>query len=421
MKDYDVHHTSIKFLGGAEEVGKVGMLLETRNHRVIFDYGFNAEDPPNYPIFANEPIDFAFLTHAHLDHSGMMPYLTKGDTEFFGTPLTSEIATLLHEDSLKIAKLEGYSHPYGKKSVRLFRSRYHNVKVNQTITLQDISIDVKYAGHIPGAVMYLVTGNKTLLFTGDINYIDTDLVYKCDTPRADILVVEATYAGRNHPDRKETERLFVEEVRNTIETGGKVVIPSFAVGRTQEVLISLNMLNGKYNIWLDGMGKKINQIYTQFRQYIKNFSGLKKAMLNINVVNNRYDRERAMMEGDIIVTTSGMLDGGPVEYYLSNIKDDPKSAVYLTGFQVPHSNGRRLFEQGIVDLYGLMVQPQFKVKMFNFSAHIDHNNLVRFIREVNPEKVILMHTDNREPIMQELKGEYNFIVPKNGEKILLDL
>ena len=234
--------------------------------------------------------------------------------------------------------------------------------------------------------------------------------------KTDVLIMESTYAGREHPERKQHERDFLEDVEEIVSRGGQVIIPAFAVGRTQEMML---MLAGRgYEVWVDGMGKGISFIYLDNPDYIRSGSKLKKAIKGVSMVKGRKDRELASKEADVIITTSGMMDGGPVLYYVEAIKNDPKSAVLITGYQVEGTNGRRLVETGELDFYGVVEKIGAEVRQYDFSAHAGHSDLVEFAKACEPETIVLMHGDQREALAEAL-SEFHVITPDDGEEFEL--
>ncbi|MGQ9587569.1 MAG: MBL fold metallo-hydrolase [Thermoplasmata archaeon] len=406
-----------EFLGGGHEVGRLGILLRCGGRRLLFDYGMTATDPPQYPMPC-PPIDLMLLTHSHLDHCGMIPWLTsRYDIDIISTSISREIGILLMDDSIKIGAAEGYPEPYTTQDVKIARKRFDEIDFGDTIDAGKSQIVAHSAGHIPGATMFEITGKRTTLVTGDIHTLETRLVSGAKPVKCDNLIMESTYSGRNHPDRLKTEYALLKKIEEVTHRGGIALIPAFAVGRTQEILLLLK--DSKFDFWLDGMGKTVNNIYLRFSEYVRSAKRLRQAINRTKEVRNVHARSRAL-KGDVIVTTSGMLDGGPVLNYVDAIRDDPKSAILLTGYQVEGSNGRKLIETGMMDFQGVSERVRCEVRKFDFSAHAGHNELLAFAKACSPEKIVLMHGDQREILAGDLRAEgFEVLLPKNGEKFVL--
>jgi len=401
----------IQFLGGATEVGRLGMLLRQGPEMALFDYGMLPQDPPKYPMKA-PPVDRIYVSHAHLDHSGMVPWMCgRHETEVVLTPPTADVADLLQGDSLKVAALEGFESPYDRSDIEATRRSSKVLNFGDTVEMNSMEVALHSAGHIPGATMFEVNGNQTILFTGDLHTLTTDLVWGAKPVPCDTLIIEATYAGRNHPDRLKTEHEFLEKIRQVNNRGGIAIVPAFAVGRTQDILLTL--LKGKFDVWVDGMGKTVNRIYLDSPEYLRSAKKLKQALGKVRVVRTERGRGEAQ-EGDVIVTTSGMMDGGPVLRYVDAIRDDPRSAILLTGFQVEGTNGRRLMDEGTLEIQGATIRPKCEWQKFDFSAHAGHDDLVRFVEACDPRRVVLMHGDNREALAQALEGR-EVLLPIEGQ------
>jgi len=405
------------FLGGGHEVGRLGILLNCEGSRLLFDYGMTATDPPLYPGPC-PPIDLVFLTHSHLDHCGMIPWLTaRYDVAILATSVTTDIAMLLIEDSIKIGEAEGYPQPYDKKDAKIASRKFDDISFGQTIDAGSVRVKAHSAGHIPGATMYELQGDRTALVTGDLHTLDTRLVAGARPVKCDYLIMESTYSGRNHPSRLKTEYNLLKKIEEVTNRGGTAVIPSFAVGRTQELMLLLK--DSKYDFWLDGMGKTVNRIYLRYPQYVRSIKRLRQATNRTKEVRNYHARQRAM-KGEVILTTSGMLDGGPVLSYVDAIRDDPRSAILLTGYQVEGSNGRKLLETGMMEFKGVSERVECEVRKYDFSAHAGHDELRAFAKACSPEKIVLMHGDEREILAGDLKTDgFEVLLPKNGERFSL--
>jgi len=404
----------IQFLGGSGEVGSLAMVLETDGIRLLFDYGMTPSKPPAFPLPA-PPVDRVLLTHSHLDHSGMIPSLcSDADQEIISTKLTGEIANLLHKDSIKIAKMEGYAPPYNLSDIRQAK---HSITPVEPLQKENIGDDheVRFhsAGHIPGSLMFEFVGSRKVSFTGDINVNDTRLVRGTKPVQCDILCMEGTYAGREHPKKRgEIEKDFLDKVEEVVTRGGVVVLPAFAVSRSQE--LALVLANSGYNVWYDGMGRKVSKIFLKYPNRLRSVQDLKKALDRLNFVHSDHGRSLAS-KSEVIITSSGMMDGGPVLSYMNKLKNDPKSAVILTGYQVEGTNSRLLVEKGKLDFYGVVENIECEVQYFDFSGHAGHSELIEFAKQCNPEKIVLMHSDNREALVPPLKKFAEVYTPNDGE------
>ncbi len=405
---------SFQFLGGVDEVGSLAMVLQTGDLHVLFEYGMSPGKPPAFPMQA-PPVDLTLLTHAHLDHSGMLPLLcSQQDTQVMASKLSQKISSLLFKDSLKIAKFEGYAAPFDKAAIKDAEHSFIDIDEKQLRHIGEHEIQAHSAGHIPGSFMYELHGSHRVLFTGDINTIDTRLMRKVKPVKCDTLFLEATYAGREHPPRAELEKQFLDTIDEVVSRGGIAVIPAFAVSRTQELALILR--KSGYNTWLDGMGQKVAKMFLRDPKSVRSPNELKKAINNLNFVHSDHGRKLAL-KSEVILTSSGMMEGGPVLWYMKHLKNDPKSAVLLTGYQVEGTNGRRLMDHRKLDFYGVNEPVSCDLQYFDFSAHAGHSELIEFARNCQPENIVLCHSDNREPLVKPLSEFATVYTPALGEHI----
>ncbi len=389
------------------------MVMEYKNTTLIFDHGMLPADPPEYPM--RPPlVDLAFLTHSHLDHCGMIPSLVRMcDVNVLATHPTLEVTELLLYDSLKIANIEGYPQYYDKSDIKRTKAAFDLMGFNSKRDIGGMEIEVHSAGHIPGSMMTELRGEETVVFTGDMNTGNSRLLWGAHPVKCDTLILEATYGGEEHKDREESEKEFLDDIDDVLAKGGQAIVPAFAVGRTQEVLMVLN--DRDYDVWFDGMGRTVNQIYLNHQGFLRKGKALKKAVGNANPVHSNKSRKRAK-EAEVVVTTSGMVEGGPVLEYIMNKRRDPNSAIFLTGYQVEGTNGDRLLNTGMVHDRGATVPVECGVKKYDFSAHGGHSELIDFAHGCEPEKIVLMHGDKRELVAEDL-DEYDVRLPVEGETI----
>lgn len=405
----------LKFLGGVNEVGRLGMLLEKGNSRYLFDYGISPTRPPQYPL-PTPPVDMAFLSHAHIDHSGMMPWMSnRYRVPIIATKATADISSLLTRDSLRVASAEGFVEQYSRKDIRIMEKSFDLVEFGEYRSVDGFGVDFHTAGHIPGATMFHLKGDINLLFTGDINTINTRLVGPCHPVKCDTLILESTYSGRDHPERKDLEREFLESIDEVVDRGGIVVIPAFAVGRSQEILHLLK--DSPYEIWFDGMGKEVTRMYLENHEFLNDHQALKDAFHRVNIVHSFYGRNHAL-KGDVIITTSGMMDGGPVLYYVEQLRKNHNCGLFLMGYQVKGTNGRMLLEKGRLDIRGVQERIDMDVRFFDFSAHAGHAQLLEFAKKCDPSRIILFHSDEREILAADLReDDFQVILPDTGDVV----
>ncbi len=416
----------ITVLGAGQEVGRAAILVESRSgEAVLLDYGvaFDESDIPVFPLSVRpSKLKAIAVTHAHLDHVGAVPMLFASIRRpVIMTELTKEFAKLLIEDMMKLA---GYYLPFEHPELETMLANTKEVSIGSEVQLDGIRMEFINAGHIPGSVMVkLDVDGKTILYTGDVNTIDTRLVKGADLSgvEANVLIIESTYGNVDHPDRKLVEEKFIEAVKSVIEDGGNVLIPAFALGRSQEILALLAERMPYADVYYDGMSRKMLEIMLAYPKYINRIDLLKKAAQVFTPVQGTGMRRKVLKErGAVIVTPAGMLKGGPSLYYLKRIWDDRKSAVFLVSYQAPSTPGRKLLSEGVIE----EGTPRIKAKLywFDFSSHAGVSGLMKLVKQVKGlEKVIIVHGNDAVAydlayrIKEELGLEVH--VPSNGEAI----
>jgi putative mRNA 3-end processing factor len=402
--------------GGAKEVGRSVILVKGKK-TFLFDYGLKPlSKGVEFPLPLTEKLDAVFVSHGHLDHVGCLPLLRK-NISIYGNEITSHFIRLLLTDTLKIARQEGYFIGFNEEDIQAVLRRFHSIDYNEEIKFGDTIVKTLDAGHIPGSYMFLLEDEKRLLYTGDFKLSDTRLVKgaKIDV-EADILIMESTYSEKNHPDRRKEEARLVEFINETLDNSGVVLMPSFAISRSQEILLILNEYGIKTPIFVDGMATFATDIINAYPELQKDYNSLKKAMQRLDI---RYvdplQRKKIVKQPCIIIAGSGMLEGGAVLEYMKRLYDKENCSIALTGFQVPGTAGHSLLTTGKMSLDGREINVKASVKQFDLSSHASRDELFELVDKVNPEKVLCIHGDNTEKFADELKERgFDAISPDAG-------
>ncbi len=410
----------IRCLGGFREVGKNAVLLESKDERVLLDFGVDVEEG----IMPLNPgkVHSVLLTHAHLDHVGCLPALyKKSKPRFYSTPATLDQAHLILKDNMKVSKLKGMTQNYNKGDFNQMLKREVRVAYGQEFKTKAAKVDVFDAGHIPGSCSFLVKlQGKKILYTGDFNTNNTRLLRgaKINVKNVDVLITESTYASKEHDDRKETEKKLLEIIDGTLANDGVVLIPSFAIGRSAEILLTLDSFKTKFPIYLDGMAISATQIALKHPEFLRDHKKLKRALTRVRLLHDNDQRKKAAKEPGVIVTTSGMMEGGTVIQYMKYLYNNPQSSIIFVGFLIPKTAGRYLASTGRFVNEDIDLKVKMNIHSLDFSAHLGRSDLFKFVQKLNPEKVICLHGDHCQRCAMELRGRgFDAVAPTNGDSI----
>ena len=380
---------------------------------IMLDYGIKPSDPPEFPL--NATPNALIITHGHLDHVGVAPNLMDYNPKVYMTPPTLELSLLLLRDSMNLMPIP----PYTKAHFRQFEFNTIEVDYEEPFYVEGWEVTLFNAGHIPGSASVHLSRDVNILYTGDIKLEETRLLEAAytDFPETDILIVESTYFGIEHPDRKELEKAFIESVVETLDNRGHVIVSAFAIGRTQEILMILE----RYGItpYVDGMGKEVFHILERYPDYIKSARALRRAMKNAIPV-DKGRREDLLREPCVIVTTAGMLNGGPALFYISRLYNDEKSKLILTGYQIEGTNGYMALNSGMINLGSRVVKLKMRVEQYDFSAHADDRQLKELVKKVvdkGAELVFTVHGEETEAFARWIREELGVeaYAPRNGD------
>ncbi len=454
----DEEWVRITTLGCCREVGRACFIISTPETRILVDCGDKPGAEGEVPYLqvpeANplNSIDALVLTHAHLDHSALVPLLFKYgfDGPIYTTEPTRDLMGLLSLDYLDVAVKEGRTPPYESEMVR--ETIKHTIPIEYgdvTDIAPDVKLTLHNAGHILGssiAHFHIGEGLYNVAFSGDIQYDDTRLFNGAvnNFPRVETLVLESTYGGRNdyQTDREDSEEKLIELINSTCDKGGKIVIPAFAVGRSQEIMLVLEEAIRENRIpelpiHLDGMIWEATAIHSTYPEYLRDdlrdkiFHDDENPFLaeNFNHIDEGEDERLEVSQADpsIILSTSGMITGGPIMSWLNHLGPDPDNRLIFVGYQAQGTLGRRIrngWDEIPITDNGQTKTLKLQMDVSGvdgFSGHSDRQGLVDFVKTMNPrpEKVLCVHGDERsaQDLSSALYHKFNMrtFAPKNLE------
>lgn len=423
----------LTFLGGAGEVGASSTLIEIGDVRFLVDAGIRISGkadrsirvdqlPDLHQITEAGGIDFILVTHSHTDHTGCLGLVVERypDVPVFATEPTIELVKVLQADAQRIMRArqeeEGELPLFDEVTTQRLLEAFQPVMFRQPFDLgEDIQVTYYPSGHIVGAASIVVESDDgVLVMSGDLSVGTQRVVGAAELPRlrADMLVLESTYGGKLHANRQSEERRLIAKLKETVEHGGKVLIPAFALGRAQEVLQILLANTGEIDVpvFVDGMVRSVCGAYDTFREY------LPKPMLNAAGENPLFFRDRVVAVKSaahreeivstpgpaIIVSSSGMLTGGPSAFYAHELAGSSENAIFLTGYQDEEAPGRflqkmmreREADQEVAFKLGnRSVTLRCVLDTYSLSAHADESELISIAEALDPTQIALVHGD----------------------------
>lgn len=443
-------------LGGFRQVGRSSLLIQTPYSNVLLDCGVDVGgDTKPYldaPEFDIEKLDAVVLSHAHLDHCGYIPYLYHiGYTgPLYCTAPTRDLMVLLCMDYIDVCQKNGKEIPYPKKAIE--KAVKHSIALQygevSDIT-QDMRLTLQHSGHLLGSSLvhlHIGEGLHNILYTGDLKFGPTRLFEPAyiNFQRVETLIIESTYgaSGDRWPSKNESEQKLMDSINNTMKAGGKVLVPSFAVGRAQEVMAILaSQRDFDYPVYLEGMLWDAVAIHTAYPEYLSNY--LQRQIFHYgknpflsDIFHNVAPRERNNIidsgEPAVILATSGMLIGGPAIEYLKGLAHDKKNTLLFVGYQAEGTLGRRI-QKGWREIpihtprgRNKVLEMKMNVDTIEgLSGHSDRSQLMSYIHKLSsrPERVIINHGENKKCIEfsrdlhRMLRCET--ITPKNLETVRL--
>jgi len=387
----------LRFLGACQEVGRSAVAVKTTRSQILMDYGVMINHEVGFPVHVSpKDLDAVVLTHAHLDHSGLIPlfYVQSLKLPVYGVEPTFKLTTVLVRDMIK---LSGYYLPFEYIDLESMMNHAIPVDYHSEFTVKDSKVTLVNAGHIPGSAQVIVENDgRRILYTGDFNLVPTHLVTGADREykNLDALVIESTYASQDHPDRIESERNFVLACKEVVENGGTVLVPAFGVGRSQEILCMLADHNFTQPVFVDGMALDAIRMLETYPKALRDEQLFRRAMRDAEQIRNWHDRRRAARTPGVIVSPAGMLKGGASVFYMENIATRETNGIFLVSYQVEGSPGRILLDEGRFMLHGKARKVTARVEKFDFSSHGGKTQLEETLREVDKRThVFVIHGD----------------------------
>lgn len=423
-------------LGGFHEVGRSSVLIETDESMVLLDCGVNpspqnpAQAFPRFDInqFGLDRLDAVVISHAHMDHCGMAPFLYKYgyDGPVYCSEPTASLMTLLQLDYLDVATREGTYPPYDQKDVK--ELVMHTIPLKYGV-VTDVAPDMKLtlhnAGHILGSSiihLHIGEGLHNVVYSGDFKFGRTMLLESASSvyPRVETLIIESTYGGPEDfmPEREGVEERLTSIVNETTERGGKILIPLPAVGRAQEIMLVLdrymkNKWMKELPVYIEGMISEATAIHTAYPEYLARDIRDQILHQDINpfqsdyftVVNHPSERDEIVAGGPcVILATSGMLEGGPAIDYFKRLSSDEKNTLIFVSYQVEGTLGNRV-KNGIKEISLLGSNGKIEAVRMNaqvefvegFSGHSDRNQILSFVQRMSPRpsRVIVGHGERK--------------------------
>lgn len=419
----------IKFYGGVKEVTGSNFLIESGDKKILIDCGLIqgacACELTNFePFFYNpQEIDLVLITHSHIDHIGRLPKLIKDgfNGKILSTLPTKELAKEVLPDSLHIIKEEHNRELFSEKDIEKAMELWETISYHQIFELNGLSIELFDAGHILGSAFIKITQkDKSIIFSGDLGNSPNPILKDTEElPETNYLVIDSTYGDRNHEDFEIRKELLEDILEDTIKNKGVLIIPAFAIERTQEILFDIDDLieNSKIPIlpiFLNSpLGLKITETYQRYPEYFNEYA--KKKLVyekqfgypNLHLIKDTGDEKKIFDSSHpkIIIAGSGMLTGGRILNLLKRYISKSDTILLFIGYQAKDSLGRKILdgEKNIqIDGEKLTVNARIK-KLLSYSAHKDQDEILKWTSPQKRflKKIFLVHGD--EEVKRALK------------------
>lgn len=447
---------NLTFYGGAGSVTGSNYMLESGGKKILIDCGMQQgshfAEKKNFEPFQYDAseIDAVFVTHAHIDHTGLLPKLFKEGFKgnVYSTPATKDFAELMLFDSEHIldkeAEREGKPPIYSAKEIGELMNVWKGVEYHQPINVAGFNIEFYDAGHILGsAIIHIEEEGKTIVFSGDLGNSPAPIIQPTEKiASADYCLIESTYGDRFHENVGRRQEDLEDVIEDTVKAGGVLMIPAFALERTQELLFHMNELFKKGKIpqvpvFIDSpLAIKLTAIYKKYESHfnkevmkleragddILNFPGLRMTLTTeqSKEINN-------FPAPKIIIAGSGMSNGGRILHHEQRYLGDPKNTILFVGYQTAGSLGRMIMQGAKrVRIFGEDITVRCNVREISaYSAHADQGQLLDWIKPMKSslKKVFVVQGEegSSDVLAGKIKDNYavSAVVPKAGETVVL--
>jgi uncharacterized protein len=446
----------ITFLGGASGVGATCQLVTLGQRHVLVDAGVRVDAADRLPDLAALDaisLDAILITHAHADHIGALPLVAARNpaTPIYANPATICLIEVMLGDAVRVMarraaeELEFPLYDDAQVAATLRTLRPLRPGAQQLPELPGVIVSTQRAGHIAGAVSIgLESEEGRLVISGDVSVTPQRTILGAAIPdprHPNLLVLESTYGARLHPNRAQEERRLAEAVAEVVERGGYCLLPSFALGRAQEVISILRAAQRDgvippFPIAVDGLVRRVCAAYAAIPEALT--PGLRKHILgggrpffggNVQAIDTPRQRDLTLAgPPGAIVASSGMLTGGPSVFYAERLAGDARSAVLFSGYLDEEAPGRRLLELADTPAaerrirFGERTVPvACQIGRYNLSAHADGDELAGIVRALAPKSVALVHGDPeaRAALAARLRGLAEVFIPQDGQTLAI--
>lgn len=441
----------LSFFGASREVTGSNILIEAGGKKFLLDCGFfqgyRSAEERNYAPFAYSAgsIDFVVIGHAHLDHSGRLPKLVKEGFRgrIYCTGPTKELIQFVLEDSERLmseeAERDGHPPLYNKQDIAKTMELFETIPYEETLQIDGgIQLTLKNAGHILGSALTIIEADgKKLVYTSDIGNSPSALL---EAPKiidaADYLICESTYGGRVHEDKNRRGEKLSDALSSAIAANGVLMIPSFAIERTQELLHDIEHFCTKEKcvrpmFYLDSpLATKVTSVFKKYPDYLSanlrgahrnnDFFGMDRLKITSSVEESKAINSEPNPK--VIIAGSGMMNGGRILHHIKRYIENANNTLLIVGYQASGTLGRIIFDGAKeIRVFGETLKVRAKIKAIgSYSAHADLPQLLEWISKIGGlKKVFIVHGENEQSLTlaRNLKDKLNLdsVVPQQGE------